>query len=348
MNDLVSCIMANYNTNKDQLKIAIDSILDQTYKNFELIIVDDKSTDDSLELLKEYESVYPQIKIIENEENRGLAFSLNRAIDEAQGEFIARMDTDDISFPDRFEKQVSYMKDRPDIHILGTFAKDIGRSDRLKIATFTNREDTKSLLLFTNCLFHPTVMMRKSFLEETGLRYDPNFLTSQDYDLWARASHEGNIEVLDEFLLLYRIHGGQISREKRDRVRKYTQEISLRQMEKLGLRPEGDDMEAQMVLCRQIPLTDSNLDKVLAWSEKILAANKDRQVYNGASLMRVLRFRLFTMIAQANISKSRKLKALNKIKAFNKFNLRQVFVRRSYKKAYEKERASLGEKLASK
>lgn len=247
------------------------------------------------------------------------------------------MDTDDISFPDRFEKQVHYLEAHPKTDILGTFAKEFDQGQNYKFLTFTNKDDTKSLLLFTNCLFHPTVMIRKSFLDRTGLRYDPNFLTSQDYDLWARASHQGNIEVLKEVLLLYRIHGGQITEKKKQRVKKYTQEISLRQLEKLGLRPEGADLEAQLALCRQTPITDQNIDHIIIWSQKILSANKEKQVYNSDSLKRVLKFRLFTMISKANISQGKKLSSLKKIKAFNKFNLGQIFKRRSYKKAYKTE-----------
>lgn len=347
MTQLVSCIMANYNTNKEHLKTAIDSILNQTYKDFEIIIVDDKSTDDSLEFLKEYEKLYPQIKILENETNHGLAFSLNKAIEESKGDYIARMDTDDISFPDRFEKQVAYMKAHPDVDILGTFAKEFDQSHNLKMATFINKDDTKSLLLFTNCLFHPTVMIKKSFLEKTGIRYDENFLTSQDYDLWARASHKGNIEVLDEFLLLYRIHGGQITEKKKQRVRKYTKEISFRQLQTLGLDPQGDDYIGQMALCRLEEISDENIDKILIWSEKILAANRQRQVYENCSLLRVLKFRLFSMVSRADISKKNKLKALRYIKAFNRFNISQIRKRQIYKRAYKKKREKIENQLVS-
>ncbi|MDY6018496.1 MAG: glycosyltransferase [Anaerococcus sp.] len=337
--------MANYNTNKDHLKLAIDSILKQTYKDFELIIVDDKSTDDSLEFLRSYESKYPQIKILVNEKNQGLAYSLNKALAFAKGSYIARMDTDDISFPDRFEKEVFYLENHKDVDILGTFAKEFDQGHKLKFATFTNSYDTKSLLLFTNCLFHPTVMIRKAFLDKTGLRYDPYFLTSQDYDFWARASHFGNIEVLKEVLLLYRIHGGQITDKKKERVMKYTKEISLRELSKLGLSPQGEDLEAQLVLCRQVEISDENIDKVITWSKKILKANFDKNIYNASSLKRVISFRLFTMISKANISFSKKIKALYQIKAFNKFNLGQIFTRLDYKNSYKKNKERLGLEL---
>lgn len=345
MTKLISCIMANYNTPAKDLKISIDSILNQTHKNFEIIIVDDKSTDDSLSFLKEYQKNHPQIKIIENKQNHGLAYSLNKAIKNAKGDYIARMDTDDIAFFDRFEKQIKYMNENPNIDVLGTFAKEFGKRKNLKMATFTKADDIKSLLLFTNALFHPTVMIRKSFLDKTKILYDPNFKTSQDYELWQRISEIGKIEVLEEILLLYRIHDGQITEKKKEMVKKYTKEISFRQLEKLGLIPNDKETIAQMVLCRIEELDEKNLDQTISWSQKIIAKNKEKKIFDHKSLNKVLNFRLFTMILRSKISKNKKLKALIKIRAINKFNTAQIIKRKNYKTYYTKNRQKIGEEL---
>ena len=123
-NDLVSVIMSNYNTPEEFLRASIESVLNQTYSNFEFIIVDDCSTDNSLEIIKSYQD--ERIVVLENKENLGITKSLNRGLEIAKGEYVARMDADDISFPKRFETQVEYLKNNPQVIVCGTGVELIG------------------------------------------------------------------------------------------------------------------------------------------------------------------------------------------------------------------------------
>ena len=172
---LVSVIMSNYNTPEDYLRQSIDSILGQTYSNFEFIIVDDASTDGSLAVIESYKD--PRIRIIKNSENLGLTKSLNIALDECRGEYIARMDSDDISLPERFEKQVTFLQSNPDVIVCGTWAKYIGNwkaqnSNDGNRRLIPDRETFKIYQLFGNDpnIVHPSAMFNNAKLKANGIR----------------------------------------------------------------------------------------------------------------------------------------------------------------------------------
>ena len=136
--DLISVVMSNYNTPINYLKESIDSVLNQTYSNFEFIIIDDGSTDDSLKFIKSYDD--PRIKLIVNEENIGLTKSLNKGLKAAQGEFIARMDSDDICYPERFEKQIEYMRKHPDTTVCGTWPNILDENGNIEMKKWASSE----------------------------------------------------------------------------------------------------------------------------------------------------------------------------------------------------------------
>jgi len=198
---LVSCIMSTYNR-YDYLKEAVDSILNQTYKNIELIIVLEKSENQNKieDILKKYKD--KRIRIIKNDVRIGFAASLNKGIDAAKGKYIARMDDDDISLPTRIEKQVIFMEKNEEIGISGTAAQTFGKYNN-PIDVCTIPEELKVLTLVKTPFVHPTVIMRKSLLDKYNLRYDPDFFT-EDYELWSRAVEKFPISNINERLLLYR------------------------------------------------------------------------------------------------------------------------------------------------
>lgn len=207
----VSVIMSVYNGEK-YLKEAIDSILGQTYGNFELIIIDDGSTDRSRDIINSYSD--RRIRLIVNEANIGLTRSLNRALEHACGEFIARHDSDDVSMPERFERQVAYLKSHPDVAVVGTGAHIIDESGRMT-SKLTAAENADSDISNSNTLIHSTVMFRKSVI--TGLGgYDVTFRYAQDYDLWLRVSKQHRLANISDPLNQYRVHNGSISLSKVD------------------------------------------------------------------------------------------------------------------------------------
>lgn len=200
----ITVLMSVYNGEK-YLHEAIDSILNQSYSDFEFIIVNDGSSDNTAEILNEYSD--PRIKRINNQQNIGLVRSLNRAIETAKGELIARMDADDISTPDRFDKQVAYLDAEPKVSVLGTCMKHIdAEGNNLGILNAPiNHNLIKWKMLFETSMFHATVMMRKKDLKKAG-NYNADFQYIEDFELWSRMIDNVRFSNLNEVLYIRRWH----------------------------------------------------------------------------------------------------------------------------------------------
>lgn len=214
VNPKITILMSVYNGEK-YLQEAIESVLNQTFRNFEFLIINDGSTDKSEEIIKSHND--HRIRLIVNEKNIGLISSLNKGLDAARGEYIARMDCDDISLPQRLEKQFNFLKNNPDVGVVASFTREIdedGKSlsthwkqDRESIS----REEIYHNLFFGNCVAHPTVIVKKEILNKSNLRYRSDYLDAEDYDLWCRISQIAPIVKMPEPLLHYRRHSKNIS-----------------------------------------------------------------------------------------------------------------------------------------
>ncbi len=193
------------------LKQSIESILEQTISNFEFIIINDCSTDNSLDIINAYAKVDPRIKVFSNSSNLGLVRTLNYGIELCNGEYIARMDADDISMPDRLQKQVAYLKSNTDIVACGTAIEIIDGDGivKKKIIHPVHPDDLKSRLFFYTAVQHPSVMIRSNVLNE--FLYSSNFTKTEDYELWNRIVFLHNMANLEDFLLKYRVHGLNVS-----------------------------------------------------------------------------------------------------------------------------------------
>ena len=203
----VSVIMSTYNDSK-YIRNSIESILNQTYKDFEFIIIDDASADDTVDIIKGFDD--KRIKLIVNEQNQGLTKNLNKALRIVSGQYVARMDGDDISYLNRLEKQVEYMDKHSDVYLLGTAIRNIGASD-LYWKLPDDSEELRIRMLLHPVFAHPSFMFRKELIDE-GIMYDETFRTAQDYDFAKRVSQKHKIGRLQEVLLNYRVHEKQISR----------------------------------------------------------------------------------------------------------------------------------------
>lgn len=211
---MISVIMSVYNAEK-YLKEAVDSVLNQTYKNFEFIIVNDCSKDNSLAILKEYERDHKNIILINNADNLGLTRNLNLALSIAKGKYVARMDADDISEPTRFEKQRQFLKGHKDVDIIGSFSKNINEFGEVlgTRTTPVNHSDIINVLPKLCPMSHPTIMFRKSSLQNLCY-YNVKYTTSQDYDMWFRAAKAGlRFHNIPEYLLKYRMDSNYVGRK---------------------------------------------------------------------------------------------------------------------------------------
>ena len=230
LNPLISVILPVYNAEKF-LNESINSILEQTYTHFELIIVNDGSTDGSQAIIEHYSD--PRIKNIFHTQNKGLVASLNIAIVSAKGDMIVRMDADDIAFKDRVQKQVQYLLDHPAIDIVGTHAVFFETNTQSPMANWELDLNTitpssiKKALTWENCLIHPSICMRSEIAK--SLLYNEHQKNYEDYDLWLRATADNiNIAKIDESLLYYRVQPNSITQSSIRKENFYFQKAGVK------------------------------------------------------------------------------------------------------------------------
>lgn len=207
--NLVSILIPIHNAEK-YLDEAIVSVAKQTYKKIEIICIENGSEDNSLVLLKNYSKIYKHLKVI-HLKKASLSDALNKGINKSQGEYIARMDADDISHPKRIEKQIKFLKKNKSVSIVGTNINLIDHQGNFvrKIYYPLKFKDLKKKLEVDSYIAHPSVMMRKEIFKQLkGYRFQ--FCPAEDYDLWLRAIHHFKIENMKEFLLNYREHSSKM------------------------------------------------------------------------------------------------------------------------------------------
>lgn len=193
---------------------SIDSILSQTFRDFEFLIINDGSTDHTKEIILRYQD--KRIRYIENRRNQGLVKTLNKGLYLANGNYIARMDADDLCSRDRLEKQLMYFERDKEVDILGTNLNLIGSNDHINYK-LTNEENRIELLMAPP-IAHPSVMIKKQSLIQHNLYYDKAALYSEDYKLWIDASLCGlSIKNIEEYLYCYRIHPEQVSSKYKEK-----------------------------------------------------------------------------------------------------------------------------------
>lgn len=228
----ISVIMPIYNAGPF-LKESIESILNQTYTDFELLLMNDKSTDNSLEIILEYKRQDARIIVIDKQSNVGPANIRNEGILTAKGKYIALMDADDISLPNRFEKQINIFKNNPEIGVCGTWFTFFG-SKKNKIIKHDEEHDAIKISFLHNCgIGNPTVMLRKEILN--NFEFNNDYVPVEDYDLWSRLLAKTKFHNVPESLLNYRQHDSNISKTKIDNVNRAIKKVKVNQMLEFGI-----------------------------------------------------------------------------------------------------------------
>lgn len=290
---LVSVLMPIYNTGH-YLKESLMSIINQTYTNLEIIIVNDGCTDNSMDIVQSFSD--KRIITLTNTRNLGLAASLNKAITAAQGEYLARMDADDVALPTRLEKQVSFFEKHPEVDVLGTAMQCIGHSSFVSIFPETHA-GCEVLLLFNVCIAHPTAMFRKEVFASDCNHYRQELRHySEDFDLWCRLIKQFKFHNLPEVLLFYRTYQPTDKKLAMELGRQISVSITKQYFtEKLGNISEQDF--ATHLLATQMSRLSSTdeLDVLNTWFLKLLALNKASLVFNRQNLEIQLASRFFEM-----------------------------------------------------
>lgn len=242
---LVSVVMPTYNR-LALLPKSIDSILSQTYDKFEFIIVDDGSTDGSNNLLQAYAQLDSRIKILTNEQNRGISYSRNRGTDAAKGKYVAIMDSDDVSLPERLEKHVNYLEKNKDVVALNALYLEMGKE-----ANGTNNwvpPNRFEIIFHLKNYFTNISFFRTDFVRKHNIRYNENMMSSEDYDFWSQIFlNGGKLHMLNEHLINLRRHRTN-SKEYYQQIKSNARIVSNRLLKAFGV-PNPEQLKSQ---CEQL------------------------------------------------------------------------------------------------
>jgi glycosyltransferase involved in cell wall biosynthesis len=245
---LVSVLMSVHN-DAAFVGEAVESVLAQTLADLELLVVDDASSDATPDVLAGFGD--SRVTVLRNDAVLGLAASLNRGLDAAGGRYVARLDADDVALPERLERQVERLRVEPAAAAVGTAVVDLDERGR-RGRTHVMPQGARLLrwqALFSSPFFHPTVLVDRELLDAHGLRYDPSFLESEDYDLWTRLFVIADGDNLSHPLVLKRVHAAQASQRRSDVQQSFQQRVALREIGRLA--PEIDAEPAWRVGARK-------------------------------------------------------------------------------------------------
>lgn len=285
----ISVIMPVYNC-ESYIRESVESILGQSFTDFEFIIIDDASTDRTVEIIKEYDN--SRIKLIIKPTNTGYTDSLNMAIKLAKGRYIARMDGDDVSLAHRLAVQYNFLENNKDVLVVGSHYKIIGTDNIVRSPV--SYEEVKITAIMHVPVAHPTVLIRMEVFSKLGYFYNKEYEPAEDYDLWCRILENGKIENLDEVLLEYRHHDQQESRIKVDKILKVDVNTRLSQVEKLisfSGKPY-DILFAIDVLTKKLPqMNKPTLLRIRCLLNDLYEANRIKKVYSQKLLFDYLRER---------------------------------------------------------
>jgi glycosyltransferase involved in cell wall biosynthesis len=285
MSPKITVLMPVYNGAK-YLSAAIISILNQNFIDFEFLIINDGSTDETVNIIKSYQD--KRINFINNQANSGLVTVLNQGLLAAQGKYIARMDADDISLPDRLKLQFEFMENNPEVGVCGTWVKNIyDDSKKITAKYHAKHNDIAANLLFNASFAHPTIMFRKELVVQGQLKYNENYRHSEDYELWTRLVGKTKLNNLPKFLLLYRKHQASICSEESDTQKSQALALQLELFRQLGIEPTDKEKKNHQAIC-QFKINSSSLDDYRHWLLKIKNANDEKKIYDNNSIKKIL------------------------------------------------------------
>jgi glycosyltransferase involved in cell wall biosynthesis len=296
MQPLVSVLLPVFNA-AEFLEPALTSIFRQSYSNLEILAIDDGSTDESVSVLERFTD--SRLRIVRNEQNRGICMTLNRAIDLAGGDYLARMDADDICHRDRIRTQMAFLESNRQVGICGTAMRRFGRGMPSIWRGPTTDEEIRCLLFFESPMAHPTVLFRADIFRH-GLRYDPDMRHAEDYDLWERASHFTRLANLPAVLYRYRVHVSNTLSQPSNRVRETTERVRRRLLSYLYPAPSDEELRLHRLLLGHEEIEALNdLEAVSQWCTVLIQANESRKSYAQMCFRREIARRLFYACTRA-------------------------------------------------
>lgn len=272
----ITVLMPVYNAEK-YLREAVESILNQTYADFEFLIINDGSTDETLSILESYSTKDNRIKLL-SQKKEGLISALNLGLREAKGKYIVRMDADDISLPKRIEVQFNYMENHDDIGVCGCWVQRFGEINTARIIP-SDDATIRSGLIFGCTLAHPGVILKREILQKHQIEYR-NYPYAEDYDLWTQLAPYTRFANIQEILLLYRIHPNQIGQTFHQQQIETTQRIRLELIRRLGVTPtKEEEYIHECISWGHYKLIQFQYIHIYSWLHKLQEANRQSHIF---------------------------------------------------------------------
>ena len=262
---ILSVLMPVFNSEQFVAE-AIESIMNQTFKDFEFLILDDASTDKSFEIIKDFEKRDSRIKVYQNEKNLGVVASRNKLLNLAKGKYIVWLDSDDIAIENRFEKQMNFLEEHPGIGMVGANAAIINEfGNKIREWSFeTDPQKLKIELFFHSPFLSSSVMIRKSCLPQNC--YDSRFPVAEDFDLYSKIAEQYEIANIREFLVKYRINSKGLSKNNSEKMEKLSVQVIKEHAERLGIKLEENTIKnlrkpvtASKIALKEIPEIEKSL-----------------------------------------------------------------------------------------
>lgn len=284
----ISVVVPTYNAAR-YVGEAVASVLAQDFGDFELLLIDDGSTDDTAAVVSQF-AADPRVRLLRNEHNMGLIATLHRGYSECRAPLIARMDSDDICAPDRFRLQAELLRERPDLAIVGGAIRFFGNVAPNVFTFPASHADIHAAMLFYCPLAHPALMFRRELLDEALIRYDDAFRHAEDYHLWSRLLLQVKAGNLTQVVLDYRLHEKQVSSDLSDKQYAASLRVRRQMLQECGIEPSDEEvaLHESVILERPIERVDY-LAALSAWFQRLEAANCKSGYWNSDALHRLLK-----------------------------------------------------------
>lgn len=299
---VLSAVMLVYNGEK-HLREAIDSVLNQSFKEFEFIIINDGSTDGTHEIIKQYSD--RRIRIINNLSNIGIPRSRNIGLKEAKGEFLAWCDCDDLNFPTRFEEQINFLKANKNFVVCGSWQLYSNGKRYLVHKTKRRPELVKAMLLFKPSIMNPTSMLRLSMIRENKLYYKPDLSIAEDHDLFLRCSMVLPLTNIQKTLVKYRASETSIIKKFKSKLEesdKMHNVVYVEALNYLGIATTASDLKHHSLICSEKKFDSFNeFESCYNWLITLKLKNRETNVYESKALDIVLANQFYIISKKASV-----------------------------------------------
>jgi len=278
----ISAVMALYNTPYNYLQSTVESLLNQTFNDFELIVIDDASTVDYSVFFEQFND--ERIKYFKLEKNAGPGHARNEGIKKATGEYIANCDSDDVYLPQRLELQAKFLDENPNISLIGTTFR-FSNKKRLSVLPLNNA-DIKTFMLFNSPLCNPTIMFRREEFVSKNLFYPEDINFAEDYELWIDAMFSGvKMANLEDFLMIYTRRAGQLSKEKSEKQIAILKKLYAKILSNIGIEATPAQLELHHNIYTGSFSGIESSDKISEWFDKIIEHNKSASIFDEDKLL---------------------------------------------------------------